>query len=98
MAEVVRLDKKISPFLVRAIDAARNSELAIARQYNIEEMYILFEDTIHNRNGRACYTIHFYAEEVTASDWMSKSVREVGGINIDIDINTKEVIYIYGDR
>lgn len=98
MVKFVQLDKKISPFLVRAIDAARKSELALARKYDIENMHIFFDDSIHNRNGRACYTVHFYAEEVTADNWMEKSVAEVGGLNIDIDIKTKEIISIYGDR
>ncbi|AFI88291.1 hypothetical protein EXT68_22600 [Pectobacterium parmentieri] len=98
MGFFIQLDKAISPYLFKAIDAAKNSELVLARKYDIENFYILFEDVIHKKDGKEYYTINFYAKEVSQDNWMDVSPHDIGGVNVDIDINTKEVIYIYGDR
>ncbi|GKX37781.1 hypothetical protein WBW39_21770 [Pectobacterium versatile] len=98
MAFFVQLDKAISPYLFKAIDAAKNSELVLSRKYDIENFYILFEDFVHKKDGKEYYTINFYAKEVSQENWMNVSPYDVGGVNIDIDINTKEILNIYGDR
>lgn len=98
MGTYVRLDKALSPYLFKAIDAARRSKLTLTRKYDLENFHILFEDTVHQNNGRQYYTISFYATEVTPDNWMDASPQSHGGVNVDIDLDTLEIIQIYGDR
>ncbi|ELW2864660.1 hypothetical protein QMI71_002957 [Salmonella enterica] len=95
---VFKLDKKYTPYLLKAINAAMNSEFVISGVHDISKYYIAFENETRKRNNNTCYTIRFYASEVTQDNWMDMSAGKAGGINIDIDVETQEIIYIYSDR
>lgn len=95
---IFKLDKKYTPYLLKAINAAMNSEFVISGAHDISNYYISFENETRKRNNNTCYTIHFYTSEVTQDNWMDMSAEKAGGINIDIDVETQEIIYIYGDR
>ena len=98
MATLIKLDNKFTPFLFKAISAVKNSVFVTSGKYDVENFYVSFEDLVHERDGLKFYTISFYAKEVTEDNWMEVSSHEVGGINVDIDIRTKEVVSIYSDR
>ena len=98
MTTLIKLDNKFTPFLFKAISAVKNSVFVTLGKYDVENFYVFFEDLVHERDGVKFYTISFYAKEVTEDNWMEVSSHEVGGINVDIDIRTKEVISIYSDR
>jgi len=93
-----RLDKKYTPFLFKAIEAVRASDLVSSGRYDVENFNIAFEDVLHERDGVHYYTVSFYAEEVTAQNWMTATAAEVGGVHVDIDAGTRQVIRVYGDR
>lgn len=95
---IFKLDKKYTPYLLKAINAAMNSEFFTSGKHDIYKYYIVFESETRKRNNNTCYTIRFYAHEVTQDNWMNMSPGIAGGINVDIDIKTQEIIYIYGDR
>ncbi|HEK2896674.1 hypothetical protein EHE21_08295 [Proteus sp. GOKU] len=95
---IVKMDKKHTRFLLKAIEAVKHSDITHARGFEIENLYIEFEDKIHTHNGYQFYTIHFYQQEITQNNWMDATAGNSGGINVDLDINTCEVIRIYGER
>lgn len=88
---IFKIDKKHTPFLLKAIDAV------IKNGYDISNYYIAIKNIVHKNNDHLYYTVNFYKEEVTQDNWMDMSPGIAGGINVDIDIKTQEVIYIYGD-
>ncbi|WP_155272019.1 hypothetical protein [Xenorhabdus bovienii] len=94
---ILKLDKKYTPFLLKAISAAQNSDLAVAMGYDISKFYIECRNHM-GENGRSIYTINFYQIEVTEDNWMYLTPKSAGGINVDLDVETGEVVYIYGDK
>ena len=95
---IFKIDKRYTPYLLKAINAAMNSEFVISGIHDISKYHIVFENKTRKRNNNICYTIRFYASEVTQDNWMDMSAGKAGGINIDIDVETQEIIYVYGDR
>ncbi|MEO3740256.1 hypothetical protein [Enterobacter sp. AG5470] len=95
---IFKLDKKYTPYLLKAISAVMKSEFVISGMHDISKYYISFDSKINKRANSKCYTIRFYAQEVTKDNWMDMSAGIAGGVNVDIDIKTQEIIYIYGDR
>ncbi|EPF4178020.1 hypothetical protein ACSSEF_004230 [Escherichia albertii] len=75
-----------------------NSEFVISGMHDISKYYISFDRETRKRSDNICYTIHFYAHEITQGNWMDMSPGIAGGINVDIDVKTQEIIYIHGDR
>ena len=78
---IFKLDKKYTPYLLKAINAAMNSEFVISGNHDISKYYIAFENKARKRNNSTCYTIRFYASEVTKDNWMDMSAGKAGGIN-----------------
>ena len=95
---IFKLDKKYTPYLLKAINAAMNSEFFISGKHDTSKYHIAFENETRKRNNNTCYTIRFYANEVTQDNWMNISAEKAGGVNIDIDVETQKIIYVYGDR
>lgn len=90
------LIKDIPPFLFKAIEAAKNSEFVSKCKYDINNFYISFSNHITIKKEIRYYTIRFYSKEITQDNWMDVGV---GGIEIDdINVDTGEVIYVYGSR
>ncbi|MBV6818093.1 hypothetical protein KWG64_09050 [Rahnella sp. PD12R] len=98
MLNLIKLDKRFTPYLFKAIHAAKGSDFVLSGMCDIENYNVLFEDIVHKRNGKEFYTISFYAKEVTKDNWMDASPRTFDGVNVDIDAQTQEVIYVYIDR
>ena len=98
MASVIKLDKKYTPFLFKAIEAVGASDLVTSGRYDVRNFNVAFEDVVHERDGARFYTVSFYAEEVTAQNWMTATAAQVGGVHVDLDVQTREVIRVYGDR
>lgn len=98
MASLVRLDKKFTPYLFKAIEAVSRSDFLTSGRYDVENFNLSFEDVVHERDGVRFYTVSFFAEEVTAESWMTATVAEVGGLHVDLDAATRQVIRVYGDR
>lgn len=98
MASLVRLDKKYTPFLFKAIEAVGSSDFVTSGQYDMENFNLSFEDVVHERDGVRYYTISFFAEAVTAQNWMTATAAEVGGLHVELDVATRQVIRVYGDR
>ncbi|MDE9564475.1 hypothetical protein KKI93_10440 [Xenorhabdus bovienii] len=94
---ILKLDKKYITFLLKAISAAQNSDLAVAMDYDISRFYIEFRNYM-GENNRSVYPINFYQIEVTEDNWMYLTPRSAGGINVDLNVETGEVMYVYGDR
>lgn len=95
---IFKLDKKYTPYLLKAIMPVMKNEFVTSGIYDISTYYISFENQVRETNGSKCYTIRFYAKEVTDENWMEMSAGSAGEVNVDIDVKTQEVIYIYGDR
>ncbi|MCO6507147.1 MAG: hypothetical protein J6570_08635 [Snodgrassella sp.] len=91
-----KLDKRYTPFLLKAIEAAKNSEFVSKCKYDINNFYISFSNHITIKKEIRYYTIRFYSKEITQDNWMDVGV---GEIEIDdINVDTGEVIYVYGSR
>ncbi|OCG46339.1 hypothetical protein A9G28_00055 [Gilliamella sp. Fer1-1] len=97
---IFKLDKKYTSFLFKAIEAAKKSEFVIKHKYDIDHFYISFSHHIKINNGARCYTIRFYSEEVTQNNWMDigSGGIVIDDINVDIDMDSGEVISIYASR
>lgn len=95
---IFKLDKKYTPYLLKAIGAVMNSEFVTSGMHDISKYYISFDSKTNKRNNNICYTVRFYAHEITQDNWMDMSAGIAGGVNVDIDVMTQEIIYIYGDR
>ena len=98
MTSLIRLDKKFTPFLFEAIKAVGTNDLVTSGRYEVKDFNVGFEDVVHERDGLRFYTISFFAEEVTARNWMTSTVAKVGGLHVDLDVATRQVIRVYGDR
>ena len=95
---IFKLDKEYTPYLLKAISAVMNSEFVTSGMHDISKYYISFDSKTKKRANSICYTIRFYAHEITQDNWMDMSAGIAGGVNVDIDIKTQEIIYIYGER
>ncbi len=95
---ICKLDKKYTPYLLKAIGAVMNSEFVTSGMHDISKYYISFDGKTNKRDNKTCYTIRFYAHEITQDNWMYMSAGIAGGVNVDIDVVTQEIIFIYGDR
>ncbi|NUF49612.1 hypothetical protein [Gilliamella sp. ESL0250] len=97
---IFKLDKKYTPFLFKAIEAAKKSEFVTKYKYDIDHFYISFNNYISINNGFSCYTISFYSKEITQDNWMNIGAGGIviDDINVDIDIDSGEVISIYTSR
>lgn len=95
-----KIDKQYTRFLFRAIDAAKNSEFVTLNKYDIDNFYVSLGNHIKTNDGIRCYTISFYSEEVTQDNWMDIGAGGIviDDVNVDINIDTGEVIYVYGSR
>ena len=62
--------------------------------------YISFSNHITIKKEIRYYTIRFYSKEITQDNWMDVGVGgiEIDDINVDINVDTGEVIYVYGSR
>lgn len=92
---IFTLDKKYTPYLLKAIVAAQDNGM-----YDINNFYISFKKNMQKDIGKEIYSIRFYSVEITDENWMGIGY---GGIdvfdtNVDIDIKTCEVIAVYGSR
>lgn len=97
---IFKLDKRYTPFLFKAIEAAKNSEFVSKCKYDINNFYISFSNHITIKKEIRYYTIRFYSKEITQDNWMDVGVGgiEIDDINVDINVDTGEVIYVYGSR
>jgi hypothetical protein len=97
---IFKLDKKYTSFLFKAIEAAKKSEFVTKYKYDIDHFYISFDNYISINNGVSCYTIRFYSREITQDNWMDVGAGGIviDDINVDIDIDSGDVISIYASR
>jgi phosphomevalonate kinase len=93
---LLKIDKKYTSFLLKAISAVIDD--AKKRNIDITNHYISFEKIISRESNREMYLIRFYAIEVTDDNWMDLSASHLKEIDVTMDVNTEEIISIYGSR
>lgn len=97
---IFTLDKKYTPYLLKAIVAVQNSEIVSYWKQDINNFYISFKQYIQKDIGKEIYSIRFYSSEITDGNWMDIGYGgiEVFDINVDIDVKTCEIISVYSSR
>ena len=93
-----KISKELTPFLLAAIFAVKNSEWN--GYYAIDDFYIYINPIIRKKGDTEFYTVTFLSNDITQDNWMGigDGVIEVKELNVDIDIRSKCVISIYGGR
>ncbi|HIC1895465.1 hypothetical protein FDK32_22555 [Citrobacter freundii] len=92
---IFTLDKKYTPYLLKAIIAAQDNGM-----YDINNIYISFKQHMRKDIGKEIYSIRFYSTEITDENWMDigHGGIEIFDTNVDVDIKTCEIIAVYGSR
>lgn len=93
-----KISNELTPFLLAAIFAVKNSEWN--GYYAIDDFYIYINPVIRKKGDTEFYTVTFLSNDITQDNWMGigDGVIEVKELNVDIDIRSKCVISIYGGR
>lgn len=94
--DILKIDKKYTHVLLKAIDAAKNSEFVSVLKYDLDHFNISLREETDLRS----YVIRFYSEEVTQDNWMDvgSGGLEIYDIIVEINIDTEEINRIYGSR
>jgi len=94
----IKIPKELTPFLLTAIFAVKNSEWN--GYYAIDDFYIYINPVIRKKGDTEFYTVTFLSNDITQDNWMDigDGFIEVKELNVDIDIKSKCVISIYGGR
>lgn len=96
--QLIKIDKKFTPFLFNAFLAIKESEWA--KDYDVKNYNIYINPTVRNLEGVKFYTITFLSNEINNDNWMdvgSESI-QIKEINVDVNIDSKEVMRIYGGK
>ncbi|MBD2806962.1 hypothetical protein ID855_20290 [Xenorhabdus sp. ZM] len=92
---IFKVDKKYMPFLLKAINAAR--EFAESINIDITNHHISFEKFIHSKTNEELYEINFCAIDSISDenlDWMAISVDDFKWIRVEMDPKTTEIIMV----
>ncbi|NGZ76985.1 hypothetical protein [Saccharibacillus alkalitolerans] len=90
----LKIDKKYTPFLLKAIEAVRRTSWA--DRYDVNKVHISMREDEYE--GRGCIVVRFYAAELEDDNWMEVTPDDIGGAHVYMDAAGRAVLHIAIER